>query len=208
MINFRQEVFKDGLSSYPHPRLMPEFWEYTTVSMGLGPLAAVMHARFWKYLHQRGLADTSQSRVFAFLGDGEMDEPESIASIAIAGRENLDNLIVVVNCNLQRLDGPVRGNSKIIQELEGLYRGAGWTVIKVLWSSGWDRIMNEDSMGVVLSRIEAINDGDWQRMSTLQPSEFRKEFFSGNDLISSIGESLSDAEIEDMRRGGHDPRKV
>ena len=161
MINFRQEAFKDGLSSYPHPRLMPEFWEYTTVSMGLGPLAAVMQARFWKYLHQRGLADTSQSRVFAFLGDGEMDEPESIASIAIAGRENLDNLIVVVNCNLQRLDGPVRGNAKIIQELEGLYRGAGWTVIKVLWSSGWDRIMNEDSMGVVLSRIEGINDGDW-----------------------------------------------
>ena len=208
MINFRQEAFKDGLSSYPHPRLMPEFWEYTTVSMGLGPLAAVMQARFWKYLHQRGLADTSQSRVFAFLGDGEMDEPESIASIAIAGRENLDNLIVVVNCNLQRLDGPVRGNAKIIQELEGLYRGAGWTVIKVLWSSGWDRIMNEDSMGIVLSRIEGINDGDWQRMSTLQPSEFRKEFFSGNDLLSSLGESLSDAEIENMRRGGHDPRKV
>ena len=208
MINFRQEAFKDGLSSYPHPRLMPEFWEYTTVSMGLGPLAAVMQARFWKYLHQRGLADTSQSRVFAFLGDGEMDEPESIASVAIAGRENLDNLIVVVNCNLQRLDGPVRGNAKIIQELEGLYRGAGWTVIKVLWSSGWDRIMNEDSMGVVLSRIEGINDGDWQRMSTLQPSEFRKEFFSGNDDLSSIGESLSDAEIENMRRGGHDPRKV
>ncbi len=208
MINFRQEAFKDGLSSYPHPRLMPEFWEYTTVSMGLGPLAAVMQARFWKYLHQRGLADTSQSRVFAFLGDGEMDEPESIASIAIAGRENLDNLIVVVNCNLQRLDGPVRGNAKIIQELEGLYRGAGWTVIKVLWSSGWDRIMNEDSMGVVLSRIEGINDGDWQRMSTLQPSEFRKEFFSGNDDLYSIGESLSDAEIENMRRGGHDPRKV
>ena len=208
MINFRQEAFKDGLSSYPHPRLMPEFWEYTTVSMGLGPLAAVMQARFWKYLHQRGLADTSQSRVFAFLGDGEMDEPESIASIAIAGRENLDNLIVVVNCNLQRLDGPVRGNSKIIQELEGLYRGAGWTVIKVLWSSGWDRIMNEDSMGVVLARIEGINDGDWQRMSTLQPSEFRKEFFSGNDHLSSLGDALSDDEIENMRRGGHDPRKV
>ena len=120
MLNFRQEAFKDGFSSYPHPRLMPEFWEYTTVSMGLGALGAVMQARFWKYLHQRGLADTSQSRVFAFLGDGEMDEPESIASIAIAGREKLDNLIVVVNCNLQRLDGPVRGNSKIIQELEGL----------------------------------------------------------------------------------------
>ena len=208
MINFRQEAFNDGLSSYPHPRLMPEFWEYTTVSMGLGPLAAVMQARFWKYLHQRGLADTSESRVFAFLGDGEMDEPEAIASIAIAGRENLDNLIVVVNCNLQRLDGPVRGNAKIIQELEGLYRGAGWTVIKVLWSSGWDRIMNEDSMGVVLSRIEGINDGDWQRMSTLEPSEFRKEFFSGNEILSSLGKSLSDVEIENLRRGGHDPRKV
>ncbi|MEC7100764.1 MAG: pyruvate dehydrogenase (acetyl-transferring), homodimeric type [Candidatus Thermoplasmatota archaeon] len=208
MLNFRQEAFKDGLSSYPHPRLMPEFWEYTTVSMGLGPLGAVMQARFWKYLHQRGLADTSQSRVFAFLGDGEMDEPESIASIAIAGREKLDNLIVVVNCNLQRLDGPVRGNSKIIQELEGLYRGAGWTVIKVLWSSGWDRIMNEDSLGVVLSRIEGINDGDWQRMSTLSPSEFRKEFFSGDDNLSSLGESLSDEDIENLRRGGHDPRKV
>jgi len=208
LVNFRQEAFSDGLSSYPHPRLMPEFWEYTTVSMGLGPLAAVMQARFWKYLHHRGLADTSESRVFAFLGDGEMDEPESIASIAIAGRENLDNLIVVVNCNLQRLDGPVRGNAKIIQELEGLYRGAGWTVIKVLWGSGWDRIMNQDSMGSVLARIEGITDGDWQRMSTLPPSEFRTEFFSGNEQLESIGESLSDGEIENLRRGGHDPRKV
>ena len=208
MANFRQEAFNDGLSSYPHPRLMPNFWEYTTVSMGLGPLAAVMQARFWKYLHQRGLADTSQSRVFAFLGDGEMDEPEAIASIAIAGREKLDNLIVVVNCNLQRLDGPVRGNAKIIQELEGLYRGAGWTVIKVLWSSGWDRIMNSDSEGVVLSRIEGINDGDWQRMSTLAPSEFRSEFFSGNQQLASIGETLSDQDIENLRRGGHDPLKV
>jgi len=208
LVNFRQEAFSDGLSSYPHPRLMPEFWEYTTVSMGLGPLAAVMQARFWKYLHHRGLADTSESRVFAFLGDGEMDEPESIASIAIAGRENLDNLIVVVNCNLQRLDGPVRGNAKIIQELEGLYRGAGWTVIKVLWGSGWDRIMNQDSMGSVLARIEGITDGDWQRMSTLPPSEFRTEFFSGNEQLISIGESLNDGEIENLRRGGHDPRKV
>ena len=132
--NFRQEAYGVGLSSYPHPRLMPEFWEYPTVSMGLGPLAAVMHARFWKYLQQRGLADTSESRVFAFLGDGEMDEPESVASIAVAGREQLDNLVVVVNCNLQRLDGPVRGNAKIIQELEGLYRGAGWTVITVSYT--------------------------------------------------------------------------
>lgn len=208
LVNFRQEAFSDGLSSYPHPRLMPEFWEYTTVSMGLGPLAAVMQARFWKYLHHRGLADTSGSRVFAFLGDGEMDEPEAIASIAVAGRENLDNLIVVVNCNLQRLDGPVRGNAKIIQELEGLYRGAGWTVIKVLWGSGWDRIMNQDSMGSILARIEGITDGDWQRMSTLPPSEFRSEFFSGNEQLTSIGESLTDGEIDNLRRGGHDPRKV
>tara|TARA_Y100000994_G_scaffold248302_1_gene255735 strand:- start:169 stop:2793 length:2625 start_codon:yes stop_codon:yes gene_type:complete len=208
LVNFRQEAFSDGLSSYPHPRLMPEFWEYTTVSMGLGPLAAVMQARFWKYLHHRGLADTSESRVFAFLGDGEMDEPESIASIAIAGREKLDNLIVVVNCNLQRLDGPVRGNAKIIQELEGLYRGAGWTVIKVLWGSGWDRIMNQDTMGAVLTRIEGITDGDWQRMSTLEPSEFKAEFFSGNEQLSSIGDSLGEGEIENLRRGGHDPRKV
>ena len=208
LVNFRQEAFSDGLSSYPHPRLMPEFWEYTTVSMGLGPLAAVMQARFWKYLHHRGLADTSESRVFAFLGDGEMDEPESIASIAIAGRENLDNLIVVVNCNLQRLDGPVRGNAKIIQELEGLYRGAGWTVIKVLWGSGWDRIMNQDTMGAVLARIEGITDGDWQRMSTLEPSDFKAEFFSGNEQLSSIGDSISEEEIENLRRGGHDPRKV
>ena len=208
LVNFRQEAFSDGLSSYPHPRLMPEFWEYTTVSMGRGPLAAVMQARFWKYLHHRGLADTSESRVFAFLGDGEMDEPESIASIAIAGREKLDNLIVVVNCNLQRLDGPVRGNAKIIQELEGLYRGAGWTVIKVLWGSGWDRIMNQDTMGAVLTRIEGITDGDWQRMSTLEPSEFKAEFFSGNEQLSSIGDSLGEGEIENLRRGGHDPRKV
>ena len=166
LINFRQESFKDGLSSYPHPRLMKDFWEYPTVSMGLGPLSAVMQARFWKYLHMRGLADTSKSRVFAFLGDGEMDEPESIASIAVAGREKLDNLIVIVNCNLQRLDGPVRGNSSIIQELEGLYRGAGWTVIKVLWNSGWDKLLESSNKGVILQRMEEIKDGDWQRMST------------------------------------------
>ena len=135
---------------------MPDFWEYPTVSMGLGPLAAVLHARFWKYLHNRGLADTSDSRVFSFLGDGEMDEPESIASIAIAGRERLDNLIVVVNCNLQRLDGPVRGNAKIIQELEGLYRGAGWNVIKVLWNHAWDKLLRGDNARALLERLEEI----------------------------------------------------
>ena len=165
---------------------MPEFWEYPTVSMGLGPLAAVMQARFWKYLENRGLADTSESRVFSYLGDGEMDEPESIASIAIAGREVLDNLIVVVNCNLQRLDGPVRGNSKIIQELEGLYRGAGWDVIKVLWNEAWDKLLRDDDSGILLQRLEEINDGDFQRMSTLDPESFRSEFFNGSDVLKRV----------------------
>ena len=206
--NFRQEAFKDGLSSYPHPRLMPDFWEYPTVSMGLGPLGAVMQARFWKYLHQRNLADTSESRVFAFLGDGEMDEPEAIASIAVAGREQLDNLVVVVNCNLQRLDGPVRGNSNIIQELEGLYRGAGWTVIKVIWGSGWDRVFQLDSNGELLKKIETITDGDWQRLSTLPISEFRDELFSGSESLQGLGNSISDKEIQELTRGGHDPIKV
>jgi len=206
--NFRQEAFADGLSSYPHPRLMPEFWEYPTVSMGLGPLGAVMQARFWKYLHQRNLADTSQSRVFAFLGDGEMDEPEAIASIAVAGREQLDNLIVLVNCNLQRLDGPVRGNSSIIQELEGLYRGAGWTVIKIIWGSGWDRVFQLDSNGELLKKIETITDGDWQRLSTLSSEEFRDELFSGSESLRELGDSISDKELDGLTRGGHDPIKV
>ncbi|MDP6913358.1 MAG: pyruvate dehydrogenase (acetyl-transferring), homodimeric type, partial [Candidatus Thalassarchaeaceae archaeon] len=206
--NFRQEAFEDGLSSYPPPRLMPEFWEYPTVSMGLGPLGAVMQARFWKYLHQRNLADTSESRVFAFLGDGEMDEPEAIASIAVAGREQLDNLVVIVNCNLQRLDGPVRGNSNIIQELEGLYRGAGWTVIKVIWGSAWDRVFQLDTNGELLNKMETITDGDWQRLSTLNASEFRDELFSGNEALQAVGDSISDTEIEELTRGGHDPIKV
>ena len=204
---FRQEAWGGGLSSYPHPRLMPDFWEYPTVSMGLGPLAAVMQAKFWKYLHNRGLADTSQSRVFSFLGDGEMDEPESIASIAVAGRERLDNLIVVVNCNLQRLDGPVRGNAKIIQELEGLYRGAGWEVIKVLWNEAWDGLLRRHG-NVLLERLEDITDGDFQRMSTLDSQEFRSEFFSGSAELEKIGSSLSDEEISSLGRGGHDRRKV
>ena len=208
LLNFRQEAFLDGLSSYPHPRLMKDFWEYPTVSMGLGPLAAVMQARFWKYLTNRNLVDTSQSTVYSFLGDGEMDEPEAIAAIAVAGREKLDNLITVVNCNLQRLDGPVRGNSKIIQELEGLYRGAGWDVFKVLWDSNWDRLFSQDTNGVLLSRLEEINDGDFQRMSTLSPSDFRKELFSGSEELVSIGSKLSDEEITDLRRGGHDPLKI
>jgi len=208
LLNFRQEAFLDGLSSYPHPRLMKEFWEYPTVSMGLGPLAAVMQARFWKYLTNRNLVDTSKSTVYSFLGDGEMDEPEAIAAIAVAGREKLDNLITVVNCNLQRLDGPVRGNSKIIQELEGLYRGADWDVFKVLWDSNWDRLFSQDSNGVLLSRLEEINDGDFQRMSTLSPSDFRKELFTGSEELVSIGSKLSNQDIIDLRRGGHDPLKM
>ena len=208
LVNFRQEAFLDGLSSYPHPRLMKDFWEYPTVSMGLGPLAAVMQARFWKYLTNRNLVDTSQSTVYSFLGDGEMDEPESIAAIAVAGREKLDNLITVVNCNLQRLDGPVRGNSKIIQELEGLYRGAGWDVFKVLWDSNWDRLFSQDYNGVLLSRLEEINDGDFQRMSTLSPSDFRDELFSGSEELVSIGKKLSEQDIINLRRGGHDPLKI
>ena len=206
--NFRQEAFLDGLSSYPHPRLMKDFWEYPTVSMGLGPLAAVMQARFWKYLTDRELIDTSQSTVYSFLGDGEMDEPESIAAIAVAGREKLDNLITIVNCNLQRLDGPVRGNSKIIQELEGLYRGAGWDVFKVLWDTNWDRLFAQDVNGVLLARLEEITDGDFQRMSTLSPGEFRNELFSGSESLVSMGANLSDEEIINLRRGGHDPLKV
>ncbi len=208
LFNFRQEAFLDGLSSYPHPRLMSDFWEYPTVSMGLGPLAAVMQARFWKYLTSRNLVDTSESTVYSFLGDGEMDEPESIAAIAVAGREKLDNLITVVNCNLQRLDGPVRGNSKVIQELEGLYRGAGWDVFKVLWDSNWDRLFAEDKNGSLLSRLEEINDGDFQRMSTLSPSDFREELFSGSEELISIGSKLSDEDITKLRRGGHDPMKI
>ena len=208
LANFRQEAFADGLSSYPHPRLMADFWEYPTVSMGLGPLGAVMHARFWKYLHNRGLADTSESTVFAFLGDGEMDEPESIAAIAVAGREKLDNLITIVNCNLQRLDGPVRGNAKIVQELEGLYRGAGWEVFKVLWDSNWDRLFAQDRDGLLLARLEEITDGDFQRMSTLEPAEFRNELFAGNPKLVEMGQNISDQEIGLLRRGGHDPIKV
>ena len=206
--NFRQEAFLDGLSSYPHPRLMKDFWEYPTVSMGLGPLAAVMQARFWKYLTDRELVDTSQSTVYSFLGDGEMDEPESIAAIAVAGREKLNNLITIVNCNLQRLDGPVRGNSKVIQELEGLYRGAGWDVFKVLWDTNWDRLFAQDIEGILLARLEEITDGDFQRMSTLSPSEFRDELFSGSEVLVSLGRNLSDEEIINLRRGGHDPLKV
>ena len=165
LLKFRQEVDGDGLSSYPHPWLMPEFWQFPTVSMALGQLMAIYQARFLKYLHARGLADTANRHVWAFLGDGEMDEPESLGAISLGGREKLDNLIFVINCNLQRLDGPVRGNGKIIQELEGIFRGAGWNVIKVIWGSGWDPLIAADKTGLLLKRMEECVDGSTKTSS-------------------------------------------
>ena len=162
MYKFRQEVEGGGLSSYPHPWLMPDFWQFPTVSMGLGPLMAIYQARFMRYLQHRGLAQTEGRKVWAFLGDGETDEPESLGAISMAGREKLDNLIFVVNCNLQRLDGPVRGNGKIIQELEGVFRGAGWNVIKVIWGRQWDRLLAKDKSGLLLKRMEEVVDGEYQ----------------------------------------------
>jgi pyruvate dehydrogenase E1 component len=159
--NFRQEVDSGGLSSYPHPRLMPEFWEYPTVSMGLGPISSIYQARFNRYLHNRSIDDTTQTKVWCFLGDGECDEPETLGSISLAAREQLDNLVWVVNCNLQRLDGPVRGNGKIIQELEAIFRGAGWNVIKVVWGSKWDELLAKDTDGVLLNKMNSTVDGDF-----------------------------------------------
>src|SRR5216117_3408000 len=176
--HFRREVVPgEGLSSYPHPRLMPEFWEFPTVSMGLGPLAAIYQARFNRYLHHRGIKDTSASRVWAFVGDGECDEPEALGALHVAAREGLDNLTFVVNCNLQRLDGPVRGNGKIIQELESVFRGSGWNVIKVIWGSDWDELLDRDTKGLLLKRMEEAVDGDYQKYSVEPGSHTRKHFF-------------------------------
>src|SRR6266498_125149 len=175
--NFRQEVGGNGLSSYPHPWLMPDFWQFPTVSMGLGPIMAIYQARFLKYLHSRGLADTAARKVWAFMGDGEMDEPESLGAISLAGREQLDNLIFVINCNLQRLDGPVRGNGKIVQELEGIFRGAGWNVIKVLWGSGWDQLLAKDTSGLLRKRMEECVDGEYQDFKSKNGAYVRQQFF-------------------------------
>ena len=177
LLNFRQEVDGKGLSSYPHPWLMPDFWQFPTVSMGLGPLMAIYQARFLRYLHGRGLADTAQRKVWAFCGDGEMDEPESLGAISLAGREKLDNLIFVINCNLQRLDGPVRGNGKIIQELEADFRGAGWNVIKCLWGSGWDALLAKDSAGKLRQLMEECVDGEYQDFKSKDGAYVRKNFF-------------------------------
>ena len=177
LANFRQEVNGKGISSYPHPWLMPDFWQFATVSMGLGPLQAIYQAHFLKYMQHRGLANTNNRKVWAFLGDGETDEPESLGALTLAGRENLDNLIFVINCNLQRLDGPVRGNGKIIQELEGLFRGAGWNVIKVLWGKRWDPLLAKDSHGLLRQRMEECVDGDYQSYKARDGAYVREHFF-------------------------------
>ena len=206
--NFRQEVAGRGLSSYPHPYLMPEFWEFPTVSMGLGPMAAIYQARFMKYMDSRGLKAAGDRKVWVFMGDGESDEPESLGALTLAAREGLDNLIFVVNCNLQRLDGPVRGNGKIVQELEGRFRGAGWHVIKVLWGSEWDRILSRDQDGLLLKKFALMVDGDFQTIRARGPAYLREKVFGDDPRLSALVEDISDGELWQMTRGGHDPRKV
>jgi pyruvate dehydrogenase E1 component len=208
LLNFRQEVSGEGLSSYPHPWLMPDFWQFPTVSMGLGPLMSIYQARFLKYLHNRGLADTTDRHVWAFLGDGEMDEPESLGAIGLAGREKLDNLIYVVNCNLQRLDGPVRGNGKIIQELEAIFRGAGWNVIKVVWGSGWDPLLAADKSGLLLKRMEECVDGEYQDFKSKNGAYVREHFFGKYPELLDLVSDMTDDQIWALSRGGHDPAKV
>ena len=209
---FRQELshagFGGGLPSYPHPRLMPDFWEFPTVSMGLGPINAIYQARFNRYLHNRGLKDTSQQRVWAFLGDGEMDEPESIGAIGLAAREELDNLVFVANCNLQRLDGPVRGNGKIIQELEALFRGAGWNVIKVIWGREWDPLLAADTDGALVNLMNETPDGDYQTYKAESGAYVREHFFGRDPRTAKLVENMTDEQIWGLKRGGHDYRKL
>src|SRR6202163_1464268 len=205
--NFRREVDGKGLSSYPHPWLMPDFWQFATVSMGLGSLQAVYQARYMSYLHDRGLAEANDRKVWAFLGDGEIDEPESLAGLAMAAREKLDNLIFVVNCSLQRLDGPVRGNCKIIQELEGVFRGAGWNVIKVVWGSGWDKLFAKDKDGLLLKRMEECVDGQYQDFKSKNGAYVREHFFNSPELKALVAD-LNDDQVWKLSRGGHDPFKV
>src|SRR6266508_1936439 len=205
---FRQEGKPGGLASYPHPRLMPDFWEFPTVSMGLGPLSAIYQARFNRYLHNRGLRDTSEQRVWAFPGDGEMDETEAVGALTLASREGLDNLTFVVNCNLQRLDGPVRGNGKIIQELEAIFTGAGWNVIKVIWSRDWDPLLAQDYEGALVEAMNETVDGEWQRYSVETGAYIREHFFGRDPRLLKMAEHLSDDDLRHLRRGGHDYRKV
>ena len=206
--NFRQEVDPGGLSSYPHPRLMPDFWQFPTVSMGLGPLMAIYQARFMRYLADRGMANTEGRKIWAFIGDGETDEPETLGAISLAGRENLDNLIFVVNCNLQRLDGPVRGNGKIIQELEASFRGAGWNVIKVIWGGRWDPLLAKDENGLLRKRMEEAVDGEYQAYQVRGGAYTREHFFGKYPELAEMVSTMSDEDIWRLNRGGHDPHKV
>jgi len=208
MDNFRQEVDGKGLSSYPHPWLMPDFWQFPTVSMGLGPLMAIYQARFMRYMKDRGIIEPQGRKVWAFMGDGEMDEPESLGAISLAGREKLDNLIFVINCNLQRLDGPVRGNGKIIQELEADFRGAGWNVIKVIWGGYWDPLFLRDTKGILLKRMEEAVDGEYQTFKSKDGAFVRKYFFGKYPELLEMVATMSDDDIWRLNRGGHDPHKI
>jgi pyruvate dehydrogenase E1 component len=208
MLNFRQEVEGKGLSSYPHPWLMPDFWQFPTVSMGLGPIQGIYQARFMKYLHDRGIVNTAGRKVWVFAGDGEMDEPEALGAISLAAREKLDNLVFVVNCNLQRLDGPVRGNGKIIQELEGDFRGAGWNVIKVIWGSYWDPLFVMDRKGLLLKRMEECVDGEYQNYKAKGGAYTREHFFGKYPELKAMVAKMTDEDIWRLNRGGHDPHKV
>ena len=206
--NFRQEVHGKGLSSYPHPKLMPDFWQFSTVSMGLGPVNAIYQARFLKYLHNRGLKDTADQKVYAFLGDGEMDEIESKGALTFAAREHLDNLIFVISCNLQRLDGPVNGNGKIVQELEGLFVGAGWEVIKVMWGSRWDKLFAKDTTGKLTQLMMEVVDGDYLTFKSKDGAYVREHFFGRYPETAALVADMTDDEIWALQRGGHDPLKV
>ncbi|NYE61500.1 pyruvate dehydrogenase E1 component [Duganella sp. 1224] len=208
LLHFRREVDGGGLSSYPHPKLMPNFWQFPTVSMGLGPLMAIYQARFLKYLHARSIADTTDRKVWAFCGDGEMDEPESLGAIGMAAREKLDNLVIVVNCNLQRLDGPVRGNGKIIQELEGEFRGAGWNVVKVIWGPGWDALLQKDKEGILRKVMMETVDGEYQNYKAKDGAYVRKHFFGKHPKLLEMVANMTDDDIWRLTRGGHDPHKI
>ncbi len=208
MDNFRREVDGEGLSSYPHPWLMPDYWQFATVSMGLGPIQAIYQARFMKYMQNRDMINKTDKKVYAFLGDGETDEPESLGAISMAGREKLDNLVFVVNCNLQRLDGPVRGNGKIIQELEGVFRGAGWNVIKVIWGGYWDPLLAKDNNGLLKKRMEEAVDGDYQNYKSKDGAYVREHFFGKYPELKEMVANMTDKDIWRLNRGGHDPHKM
>jgi pyruvate dehydrogenase E1 component len=212
LINFRQELqAHPGLSSYPHPYLMPDYWQFPTVSMGLGPIHSIYQARFSRYLQHRGLINVTREeepRVWCFIGDGESDEPETLGQINVAGREGLDNLVWVINCNLQRLDGPVRGNGKIIQELEGVFRGANWNVVKVVWGGNWDELLERDVTGLLAKRMEEVIDGEYQKYIVEPGSYIRKNFFGKYPELLRLVDHLTDDQLKKLMRGGHDPKKV